>query len=133
MPSGKLDRRALPPPNGQRPASPATFVAPRNELERTVANIWSEVLGIEQVGIHDNFFDLGGHSLRLLQVHLKLREILQLELPLFELFQYPTVTALAIHLQTGGNGESLVPSEQRGERRKQQSAQQRQRRQAIAN
>lgn len=121
------------PANGQQPVAPAVFVAPRNELERTLAQIWCEVLGVEQIGIHDNFFDLGGHSLRLLQMHLKIRETMQRELPLFELFQYPTVNALANHLRTGGDGESLAPSEQRGERRKQQSAQQRQRRRAVAN
>ena len=128
MPNGKLDRRALPSPNGHQPASQTEFVAPRNEIERTVAQIWTEVLGVEQVGIHDNFFDLGGHSLRLLQVHLRLREALHRELPLFELFQYPTVSALASHLQTGGDGDSLASSEERGERRKQRSEQQRQRR-----
>lgn len=131
MPNGKLDRHALPSPNGQRQASPEVFVAPRNEFEQTIAGVWREVLGVEQVGIHDNFFDLGGHSLRLLQVHLKLREILQRDLPLFELFQYPTVSALANHLQTGGDGASLASSEQRGERRKQRSEQQRQRRQSA--
>jgi aryl carrier-like protein len=123
----QLKLRAVP-LNGEQPAAPAVFVAPRNELERTLAQIWCEVLGVEQIGIHDNFFDLGGHSLRLLQMHLKIRETMQRELPLFELFQYPTVNALANHLRTGGDGESLEPSEQRGERRKKSSAQQRERR-----
>ncbi len=131
LPNGKLDRHALPAPDGQRPASPIAFVAPRNQFEQTVAEIWRDVLGIDQVGIHDNFFDLGGHSLRLLQVHLKLRQVLHREIPLHELFQYPTVSALATHLQTGGAGESLAASQQRGERRKERSEQQRQRRQTA--
>jgi acyl carrier protein len=131
MLNGKLDRRALPSPNGHQHSSQTEFVAPHNEVERTVAEIWAEVLGVEHVGIHDNFFDLGGHSLRLLQVHLRLREALHRELPLFELFQYPTVSSLASHLQTGGDGDSLASSEERGERRKQRSEQQRQRRQTA--
>jgi amino acid adenylation domain-containing protein len=131
MVNGKVDRRALPDPSPEaRATSAASFVAPANELERTIAGIWSEVLGLEQVGTQDNFFDLGGHSLRLLQVHLKLRQALGRDVPLFELFQYPTVSTLAAHLHQGADLE-LDSSEERGARRKQSAGQRRQRRDAA--
>jgi len=132
MVNGKVDRHALPEPSdGAQVVKAAPFVAPANELERTIAGIWSEVLGREEIGTQDNFFDLGGHSLRLLLVHLKLRETIGLDMPMFELFQYPTVSKLAAHLQAGGNGESLDSSEQRGARRKQSVTQRRMQRDAA--
>jgi acyl carrier protein len=132
MVNGKVDRRALPDPSPEaRVTSAASFVAPANELERTIAAIWSEVLGLEQVGTQDNFFDLGGHSLRLLQVHLKLRQALGRDVPLFELFQYPTVSTLAGHLHQGADPELLDASEERGARRKQSAGQRRLRRDAA--
>jgi acyl carrier protein len=132
MVNGKVDRHALPEPsNGAYAVKTTPFVAPANELERTIAAIWSEVLGREEIGTQDNFFDLGGHSLRLLLVHLKLRETIGLDMPMFELFQYPTVSKLAAHLQAGGNGESLDSSEQRGAQRKQSVSHRRMKRAAA--
>ena len=66
--NGKLDRGALPAPEGIRPEMEGNYVAPRSRVESVLAEIWCEMLGIEQVGIHDKFFDLGGHSLLLIQV-----------------------------------------------------------------
>ena len=97
-----------------------------------IAGIWCEVLGVGQVGIHDNFFDIGGHSLRLPQIHLKLHERLGRDLPLVEFFKYPTVSALATYLQEGGDSESLTASEDRGQERKRAFSQQRERRRAVA-
>lgn len=133
MVNGKVDRHALPDPSQSAHVTKARFVAPANELERTIAGIWSEVLGRAEIGTQDNFFDLGGHSLRLLLVHLKLREALGVDMPLFELFQYPTVSALAAHLHQGADKESLGSSEERGARRKTSASQRRtQREQARA-
>jgi acyl carrier protein len=97
-PNGKIDRRALPTPDGARPTLEAPFVAPRNDLERSIASVWQEVLKVSKVGIHDNFFDLGGHSMSLVQIHGKLRARLKRELSVVEMFRYPTVNALAKHL-----------------------------------
>ena len=72
-PNGKVDRRALPVPDAGRPELSQTFVAPRSATEELLAEIWSEILGVEKIGIHDNFFDLGGHSLRAIQVISRLR------------------------------------------------------------
>ena len=97
-PSGKVDRKALPAPEGTRAAaSAAAYVPPRDELERTIAAIWRDVLKVDKVGVEDNFFDLGGHSLLLAQVHSRLGEALGRDLALLDLFRYPTVGALAAH------------------------------------
>jgi amino acid adenylation domain-containing protein len=130
MVNGKIDRHALPDTSAEPRVVAAAFVAPANELERTIAGIWSEVLGLKQVGTQENFFDLGGHSLRLLQMHLKLRQAIGRDVPLFELFQYPTVSTLAAHLHAGEE-ESLDSSEERGVRRKKSAAQRRMHRDAA--
>jgi amino acid adenylation domain-containing protein len=96
--SGKPDRRALPAPGAARPALAAPYVAPRNELEREIAAIWREALQLKRVGVHDNFFDLGGHSLLIIRVHGKLLDKIEKEFSVVELFRYPTVESLARHL-----------------------------------
>jgi len=94
-PNGKLDRRALPSPDQVRPELAENFVPPQNSIERIVAGIWQEVLGVEKVGLYNNFFDLGGHSLLLVQVHTKLRQTFDTRLSIIDLFGLPTVHALA--------------------------------------
>jgi acyl carrier protein len=71
-------------------------VAPRTAVEQVLAGIWSQLLKLEQIGIHDNFFDLGGHSLLATQVISRVRGTLQVELPLRALFENPTVASLAV-------------------------------------
>jgi non-ribosomal peptide synthetase component F len=93
--NGKVDRNALPEPGDIRDSQGGEHTAPRTELERQLAQIWAEVLKLERVGIHDNFFDLGGHSLMATQVVSRIREQLNVELPLSEMFGYPTVAGLA--------------------------------------
>ena len=93
--NGKLDRQALPVPEELPAQSDSTFIPPDNELEQLLSQIWVDVLKLEQIGIHDNFFDLGGHSLLATQVVSRIRSQLNVELPLAELFDYPTVKELA--------------------------------------
>jgi natural product biosynthesis luciferase-like monooxygenase protein len=95
LPSGKLNRKALPVPSSLRPEMPSQYVAPQSEMERIIASVWQEALGLERVGAQDNFFDLGGHSLLMAQVHTKLRELLRTDVPVIELFKYPTISSLA--------------------------------------
>nr|AIE12095.1 putative NRPS/PKS hybrid synthase module B6C [uncultured bacterium] len=93
-PNGKLDQRALPEPVGDRQSAEA-LVEPSSELERQLVDIWRQLLGVEEVGVHDNFFDLGGHSLLATQIVSRLREQMNIELPLADVFSYPTPAELA--------------------------------------
>jgi amino acid adenylation domain-containing protein len=95
-PNGKLNRKALPAP--EYAADADRYVAPRTEAERKVAAVWGEVLGVESVGAHDRFFDLGGHSLLLVRVQARLREAFGRPVPITHLFRYLTVSALAAAL-----------------------------------
>ncbi|HEX6292477.1 MAG TPA: amino acid adenylation domain-containing protein [Herpetosiphonaceae bacterium] len=97
-PNGKLDLRALPDPDGARPAPETSYVAPQSDIEQQIAEIWQAVLKIDRVGVHDNFFDLGGHSLLLIQIHRRLCETVSPNLSVVELFQYPTISALSRHI-----------------------------------
>jgi acyl carrier protein len=94
-PNGKVDRRARPAPERLRPELGETYVAPRTAVEEVLAGIWSEVLGVERIGVEDNFFDLGGHSLLATQVVARVRDAFEVELPLRHLFEEPTVVGLA--------------------------------------
>ncbi len=99
MPNGKIDRRALPPPDAARPETGSVFVGSRNPTEATLAAIWAQILRLERVGIHDNFFDLGGHSLLATQIISRVRDAFQVEMPLRTLFDAPTVAAMADAIQ----------------------------------
>ncbi len=129
--SGKADRRALPDPRELQKKRRAAYVAPVGEVESALAGIWQEVLGVERVGMHDNFFDLGGNSLLVVQAYDRITEAMGEKLTLVELFQYPTVTLLAGRLSAGQEdaGASLSQAEQRA--LKQREAMQRQRRPAA--
>jgi amino acid adenylation domain-containing protein len=92
---GKLDTGRLPRPGRDDMAGRTAFQAPEAGLEQRIAGVWARVLGIGSVGAHDNFFDLGGNSLLLATLHSRLQEELSVSLPIRELFEYPTVQALA--------------------------------------
>ncbi|HET9478021.1 MAG TPA: phosphopantetheine-binding protein, partial [Pyrinomonadaceae bacterium] len=94
---------ALPAPEAVRPDLPQAFVAPRAGVQQSLAGIWSDLLGLPQVGIHDNFFDLGGHSLLTTQLISRVRELFKVELPLRQVFQQPTIAALAIVIEQAQN------------------------------
>ncbi len=93
-PNGKIDRKALPEPTGEVEAG-REYVAPRTTLETRLALIWQQVLGIARVGVEDDFFDLGGHSLRASTLVSKIRKELQVEVPLRDVFRYTTIKQLA--------------------------------------
>ncbi|RCJ36597.1 non-ribosomal peptide synthetase [Nostoc punctiforme NIES-2108] len=98
LPNGKVNRRALPVPADLRPALTTTYQVPQSEMEQQIAKLWQEVLHLERVGIHDNFFDLGGHSLLMIQVNHKLQVNLQRNISVVEMFQNPTIYSLAQYL-----------------------------------
>ena len=93
--SGKVDRLALPDPEGAEARSAAAYVAPRTPVEESVAAIWADVLGLERVGVEDDFFALGGHSLLATQIVAQVRSDFSIELPLHALFTSPTVALLS--------------------------------------
>jgi acyl carrier protein len=95
-PSGKVDRRALPAPDQNRPELVDVYQPPRTPTEETLASIWAELLKLDKVGIHDNFFELGGHSLLATQIVSRIRKVFSIELPLRRLFESPTVAEMAV-------------------------------------
>ena len=131
-PNGKVDRRALPVPDMARPELESVFVAPESGVEKTLAEIWRAVLGLERVGIHDNFFDLGGHSLLLAKVHSQFQAAFGREVAMIDLFRYPTISALAKYLNNAPGEDSLKESANRAERRRSAMQQQQLRMQSIA-
>ncbi|MEM9292772.1 MAG: amino acid adenylation domain-containing protein [Acidobacteriota bacterium] len=102
---GKVDRAALPDPESLAPQQRRRYIAPATRAEEVVAKIWAEVLGVDQVGAHDNFFDLGGHSLLVVEVHGRLRQSFEREITMLDLFQHPTVADLAAFLTAEGDEE----------------------------
>jgi amino acid adenylation domain-containing protein len=104
--NGKVDRAALPAAPETPPETEKAFVAPRTPTEEKLAGIWSEVLGVERVGVLDNFFDLGGHSLKATQVIARLRTTFRVAMPLKSLFESPTIEGLAIAI-TGNQAEGV--------------------------
>jgi hypothetical protein len=92
--NGKLDRRALPAPQS-RPEEMGEYIAPRTELERTLASIWAQVLRVHQVGIQDNFFELGGHSLLGMKLIASIAQSFGVQAPVVTIFQYPTIQRMA--------------------------------------
>lgn len=100
LPSGKLDRRALPSPDPeQRPA----YAAPVTPVEKKLAGLWQQIFGIERIGRHDNFFELGGDSLTAAEMVARFPEHFSIELPLGSLFEASTVAGLASYLQRAGS------------------------------
>jgi amino acid adenylation domain-containing protein len=114
-PNGKVDRRALPAPDSRRPELDAAYQMPKSNAEQLIAGVWQEVLEIEEIGVRDNFFELGGDSLLLGSVRVKLQERFGHDPSMVELFQYPTVGALAEHLV--GKDEAGLSSTRRAERK----------------
>jgi amino acid adenylation domain-containing protein len=115
-PNGKVDRHALPEPDGSRPELEVPYIEPRNERERFIADVWRDVLGLERVGVNDNFFDLGGHSLMLFHVHSKLRQGIGRELLIVDLFQHTTVGSLAQFLMAEPGAKEEFSFQQINER-----------------
>ncbi|WP_405527574.1 amino acid adenylation domain-containing protein [Streptomyces avidinii] len=112
-PNGKTDRRALPAPEAGTAGGHRTHVAPRTPLERTVVEVWEEVLGEGPIGVRDHFFERGGHSLRATRVISRLRALLELDIPMQLLFRHPVAEDLAralASLGAAGASEPVIPA-----------------------
>jgi acyl carrier protein len=110
--NGKVDRGALPAPVDQRLAFRSTMVEPRTPLEAQLTEMWSEILGVERIGVDDNFFHLGGHSLLAMRVISRVRGAFELELPLRTLFECPTIAGLARAIEDerrSGSRDAITP------------------------
>ncbi len=107
-PNLKIDRKALPAPDHSA-APAASYVQPGSELEQTIAAIWQEALRVPQVGVNDNFFDIGGHSLLTVKVHSRLRSAIDRPVSITDLFRFPTIRSLAEHL--GGAAPAVATTE----------------------
>ncbi len=118
-PNGKVDRKALPAPDGAQAPVAEAYVPPAGDTEQQIATVWKEVLNLPQVGTRDNFFDLGGHSLLAVQVHRKLRDVLQRDLSITDIFRFPTIQSLSAYLsQEGGDGAAAQQGKDRAEGRR---------------
>jgi len=112
---GKVRFGKLPDPEG----SSVAHVAPASRMEIALADIWREVLGLPQPGLEDNFFDLGGHSLLIARIRLRLREKLRRDLPIVDFFAYPTIRSMAQRLEQGVSDVTSSDSDRRAEQHKQ--------------
>jgi acyl carrier protein len=116
-PNGKIDRKRLPAVDHAAPSAPDAR-GPQSDAEQRIAAVWCEILGIDRVGVDQNFFDLGGHSLAMVRVQRRLAEELATEIPLVHLFRYPTVAAVARHIGDGRTETQSTDVRRRAELRK---------------
>lgn len=114
-PNGKVDRKRLPARTDERPNLQTEFAAATTDTQKYLVALWRELLGINAIGIHDNFFDLGGHSLLVVEMHARLQESLQRTFPVIELFRYTNVADLAGFLDSGE--QAIIDSIQVKEKR----------------
>jgi natural product biosynthesis luciferase-like monooxygenase protein len=118
-PNGKIDRKALPAPERTRDVPAHEFRPPDGSLERMIAEVWAKVLQVDAIGANDNFFDLGGHSLLVVQAHRELRDTHGQKLTLTDLYRFPTIRSLAAHLAAReAPGAAVVESQSRGDARR---------------
>jgi hypothetical protein len=123
-PNGKIDRSALPPPE---PRPLAECVLPAGELESRLAELWRETLALPRVGVEDNFFDLGGHSLLVVRLQRRMHELTTKPVPLTDLFRFPTIRSLARHLASDSAPDTVEDASLRGRRRRKSTPLRRQR------
>lgn len=117
-PNGKLDRKQLPEPHAATKVSAAIYEAPHDELQQTIVNVWQDTLKLDKVGVNDNFFDLGGHSLLIVRVHQLLKAQVDKTISLTDLYRFPTISSLTEFLNSDQKNESLKKSSDRASRRR---------------
>jgi hypothetical protein len=108
-PNGKIDKKALPVSDTWNVVS-HSYVAPRNETESVLAEIWQHLLEIDKAGIYDNFFEMGGHSLLIIRLREAIKQQLHVELLIKDVFANPTIAALALHLENANQSSSHLTS-----------------------
>ena len=131
-PNGKVDKKALPAPENIKTKSNNAQVLPQTTLERTIAEVWQAVLKVDKVGIYENFFEIGGYSLLMVEIHKQLQERLGREFSIITLFKYPTIHTLAKHLAEAESGAGTGPSSQTQQSVQASQDRARQQREALA-
>ncbi|MEH2456005.1 non-ribosomal peptide synthetase [Nostoc sp.] len=126
-PNGKVDYRAL--PEQAQLDLEENYMAPQSELEQIITNIWQELLHVEKVGIHHNFFDIGGHSLLMVQVHSKLQKVLNRDISMLNMFEFPTISKFAKYLSQEQDKQPDLPTHELGDNHRESRKQRRQIRQ----
>jgi hypothetical protein len=106
-PSGKVDQRSLPGPEAFKAYAGHNYAAPATDMEKRLTAIWKEVLTLEKVGVDDNFFDIGGNSLNILQVNQRLNKVLESPLPVMTMFRYTTIRSLSQFLMEQESQDTL--------------------------
>jgi hypothetical protein len=126
-PNGKIDRKALPAPHRAQRRGADAYVPPSNDLERTISEVWQEMLNLERVGRRDNIFDLGANSLLTVQVQNRLSALLERPVSLVSMFRFPTVESLAAHLGLDDKPSAQIEqrAQERAERKKDAAARRR--------
>jgi amino acid adenylation domain-containing protein len=119
--AGKVDRRALPPPRLASYASVASDDTPISDLERLVLSVWCEVLGVPRITRDDNFFEIGGNSMAIIEVQARLIQALDRPVLVVDLFRFPTIRSLAVYLAGGQTDTGLLASDRRGRTRRHRS------------
>ncbi|MFC2145725.1 amino acid adenylation domain-containing protein [Acidobacteriota bacterium] len=110
-PQGKTHRKALPAPDSSRPKLEATYVAPASDLEKIIAGVWQQVLKMEILGVNDNFFDMGGNSLNIIDLSAKLKLRLEKDVSIARMFQYPTIASFAAYMERDNDNFVQLESE----------------------
>lgn len=106
--NGKIDRKVLPAPDKIRPELEVVYTSPQNEVERIIVQIWQEILQVDKVGIYDNFFDLGGHSLLIIQLNSKLKSVFNRNIAVTDIFKNPTIAYLANYITQGDSERAFL-------------------------
>ncbi len=116
-PNKKIDRKALPAPESVETHSKVVYVAPQNDHQASIVALWQKLLGRDQVGIDDNFFDIGGHSLLVVRMHRQLEQLLERSVPLTDMYRFTTIRALSGYLASGGDDGGGRRGNERAQRR----------------
>jgi acyl carrier protein len=117
-PNGKLDRKALQAMKREPVRQASVESVPQSDMEKAIADLWRKTLKLDRVGVTDNFFDLGGHSLLVVQLHGQLKQALSVPLSLTDLYQYPTIRSLSEYLSNGKDAGASQLGASRGARRR---------------
>jgi acyl carrier protein len=112
-PNNKVDRKKLPEPKSSRPQLETAYLEPSTRIEKLIADAWKEILRLDKIGINDNFFDLGGDSFKLVQAGNTLKTVLNKEVPVMMMFQYPTIRSLAQYLKEEGTQDNTAVVQQK--------------------